>query len=363
MVMKPEEAVLLSIQTAEQAILSGAMSADLLKLMDQADRELAKRLAKIVRRTEGLEPKFTEASIVAYRRQISLVRQFVQRRLAGQTTASATLAIRQALRNSVSVLEAFEMQFAGVVRPLRLAQATMMDRTVRGVRASLLAQHATSVDRYGMAMIAEFEKVIQKGFVTGASQREMVMALTGHGGPKGKVSLAAREIGGQVRRLREEFIPEGLFVRKKYWAERIVRTETAAAYNEAGVQGMYVQRDQFPDMGKKILATFDARTAYDSYAVHGQIRKLEELFIDGAGREYLRPPARPNDRETVIPWRMAWNNTASTKPPSVEEQIAAKLKRIGHRPGEQQQARADAALKARYERARTKAAKDVGDLP
>lgn len=56
------------------------------------------------------------------------------------------------------------------------------------------------------------------------------------------------------------------------------------------------------DLKKSAIATFDARTSYDSYPVHGQVRELDEMFEDGAGRRYLHPPGRPNDREKEIPW-------------------------------------------------------------
>ena len=354
MVLGAEQAVDQSVRSAEVLLKARAASADLVRLMEEADAELGRRLLKM----KPGKTTFEAATAIAYRRQIALVLSHVKRRLGGATTASAAVAVERGLRSTLRLLTALEANYAGVVKPLRLAQAAVMDRTIRGVRASLLGQHAASIDRYGMGMQMEFERVIRRGFVSGASQREMVMALTAHGGPKGTVSLAAKEVGGQVVRLREEFIPEGLFQRKRYWAERIVRTETAHAYNSASLEGLFVERDDFPDLGKKILATFDDRTAYDSIAVHGQIRKLEDDFEDGAGRHYLRPPARPNDRETVIPWRMPWSEQTSTKPAPVERQIAAKLR--GTKRGNRSKARAQAATKARAERAAVKQAKKEG---
>jgi hypothetical protein len=62
---------------------------------------------------------------------------------------------------------------------------------------------------------------------------------------------------------------------------------------------------QLGDMLKILSATFDERTAADSYAVHGQIRRPEEAFQSWFGL-YQHPPNRPNDREVVVPHRMSW---------------------------------------------------------
>jgi hypothetical protein len=117
---------------------------------------------------------------------------------------------------------------------------------------------------------------------------------------------------------------QGVFSSRRGWAERIVRTETAAAYNGARMLAIREASKEWPDVKKKILATFDKRTAYDSVAVHGQVRDLNDSFIDGAGRMYLQPPARPNDREIVIPWRPAWREMAHTRPVPPGRLAAAK---------------------------------------
>lgn len=193
----------------------------------------------------------------------------------------------------------------------------MMNLGLRGVRASILRRTATSVDRYGRRTIGTYERTIQRGLLVGASQSEVIDALVGRGGPTGVVSMAAVEVSpGVVRRVRLEAIPEGLFRRYRYWATRIVRTEVANAQNAAAMSAMGSARDtDFPDMQKKILAMMDNRTAPDSIAVHGQVRGLDDPFVDGAGRVYNHPPARPNDREVVIPWRPSWPETRHSRPP------------------------------------------------
>lgn len=290
---------------------------ELLRLLEEADRDLSARLRdEAARQPGGATGRFTGASAESYRQQIRVVREYVQNRLGGMTAEQAQAALADSVTRSTALLSNLDRAFTGVTRPLRIRQAAVMDRITNGTRASLLAQHATSVDRYGDAMIQQHERMIRAGLISGASQEEMVAALTGHGGPTGRVSLAARvNADGTVIRLIEQEIPEGLFVRYRYWAERIVRTEVAHAYQEAHLQTLFeARREDFPDLQKKIMATFDSRTAPDSVAVHGQIRDLEDMFQDGAGRQYLRPPGRPNDRETVIPWRAGWPETEASRP-------------------------------------------------
>jgi len=91
---------------------------------------------------------------------------------------------------------------------------------------------------------------------------------------------------------------------ERWRAERIVRTELMSAYNAAKQATLVEARDSgiAPDVRKTCIVTYDNRTAPDSYPLEGQVRDLDELFLDGAGRTYLHPPGRPNDREVEVPW-------------------------------------------------------------
>lgn len=91
---------------------------------------------------------------------------------------------------------------------------------------------------------------------------------------------------------------------ERWRAERIVRTETIHVYNAGHNATLREARDtgQVPGIKKSCIVTFDARTDEDSLPVHGQVRELDEEFVDGDGRRYLHPPGRPNDREKEIPW-------------------------------------------------------------
>lgn len=282
-------------------------------ILGNADQLLEARLLREAKLHGGLTARFTGASAMAYQRQVRLLSQFVTQRLAGMTREQALAAMQTGYDSAVSTLGSMEAAYSGISSPLRIGSALVMENALAPTRSSLLQRSATSVDRYGGQMIREFERTVQTGLVMGASQDEMVRALVGKGGPTGLVSMRAVELpDGTVKRLRLEHIPEGLFRRHKFWAERIIRTEVAYAQNAGNHSAMLEARKDFPDLQRKILAMQDDRTAADSKGVHGQIRDLDKPFMDGAGRVYMHPPARPNDREVMIPWRAHYEEDSTT---------------------------------------------------
>jgi len=288
---------------------------ELLAVLAEADRSLAHRLELWTSLNGGGEMRFTEASMLVYREQMRVVTEFVEQRLLGLTSEQAFAASMIALKRTVALTRQLEFAFTGITVPLRVNEALIMR-----LQPSLLARHATSVDRYGQAMIAEMQRRMAEGLLEGVSQREMTNRLVAMRGPQGLVSLRAFEMQpGMVVRTQEAMIPEGLFVAKRFWAWRIVRTEVAEAQNATAQEEYYEAREELPDMQRKILAILDNRTAQDSLGVHGQVRALDKPFLDGAGRSYMRPPSRPNDRETLVPWRPHWSSTPRSRPLSASE--------------------------------------------
>ena len=82
-------------------------------------------------------------------------------------------------------------------------------------------------------------------------------------------------------------------------ADRIVRTEQAFALSRRRLLDLRALGEDHL-WRKQLIATFDDRTADDSKFVHGQVRRLDEPFIDNKGRHYQYPPNRPNDREVMV---------------------------------------------------------------
>lgn len=265
------------------------------KLLESADRSLTERL----RNLPGLGDKtFTEEQIRATLAQVRHTLRDLTPGMAKQVVSSAEAVSDQAAGGVVDYLKAADKSFRGVgMQPLALDEASVLDAAKEGARASVLRRLASSgepvanadakahpakvgiLERYGEATIGEFESVLQQGLIEKASWDVM------------KARLIERSPLLQEK--------------PAFWAERIVRTEMMGAYNRAGWEANREAQEQLGDMCKILSATFDDRTASDSYAVHGQIRRPEEAFETWYGL-MQHPPARPNDREIVVPHRIAW---------------------------------------------------------
>lgn len=222
----PDAVVRRSLVEADAVATTNVAAARRLeKLLRAADRSLGRRLADWNRRNGGDSVAFTPNGIASYRQQIALAVEQLRASLGGHVSAASDDARALAVEQTIQQLRDLDRAFTGIVRPLRIPQALRLDHQLHGDRSTLLRQHLTSIDRYGAAMIGEFEKRLAAGFVGGMTQGEMVNELTGHRGPRGDVSMRARVEAGQVIRTQTEYIPEGLFTRYRSWAWRIVRTE------------------------------------------------------------------------------------------------------------------------------------------
>lgn len=286
---------------------------ELLAMLREADKELGRRLAKVAKRHGGqYSDVFTASKAVVYREQIKIVTEYVERRLAGMTEEKTKQAIKKGVKQSVTVINVFERKYRGIALPIQLDAASVVGEVDGKLRGTLIRRNKASAARYGEAMTGSFERTLKGGFVRGMSQGEIINKMV-KSVPKDLAHFLHRETP------RSFPDPDSGFLKKKYWAERIVRTETANALGATNLETIEIAKKELPGMGKKIMAHFDNRTAMDSMYVHGQIRETEDNFHDGAGREYLRPPARPNDRETIIPWRESWPETKTTRKKSLRD--------------------------------------------
>lgn len=295
-----------------ERIANGPARRELMTILVATQRQIHETLARRPHAVDSWTHADAQASLVLVHEAFATLAPRFRHLL----QANAALAWENGVRGTVGLLTHFEKRAGGgkveggVLRPLALAEALALQRP-------LLMRHATSVDRYGQHMIGVITRELQGGIARGASYYEMTERLTGLRGPRGNVSLrAAENPDGTVSRLVTERIPEGLFVRHRGWAERIVRTEMAHASNAGAMDEMRAEKaTRYPDLGKRLIETFDRRTADDSRAAHGQVRELAGLFVDGKGRQYDHPPGRPNDRGVVIPWRERWAGLMATGAP------------------------------------------------
>jgi len=204
-----------------------------------------------------------------------------------------TVALRKALESiskrawfdTAAYVRALDAKFG---QPRGLAWETIEHWQTRWgpYETTRLRVYRRSFRRYGAAAVADIEVAIGQRVLLGRSwhdAREEVMAIV-----QDKV--------------------EG----RMWMVDRILRTETASAYNTTTLQALYEEDEADDPMLKKLVAIFDNRTAPDSKRLHGQTRKLSEPFYDPTrGREFRAPPNRPNDREILVGWRESWGSASA----------------------------------------------------
>ena len=289
------------------------------KLLHGSQRELEARL----RTMSGGARTFTREQMKATLAQVRTVLQ--QTTIPGirDTVVDAAPKLGEHVAvGTMRYLEDAEQHFRGVgAQPLALDEVAVLDAGVAGAEATVLRRLASGgtdepgatefehrakagiLERYGMNTIAAFEETLQKGMLQRKSFADM----------------------------RADLIEQSPFLQGKpmFWATRIARTELMGAENRAAFEAQRQSNEQLGDMLKILAATFDNRTAADSYAVHGQIRRPEEAFETWQGL-MQHPPARPNDREIVVPHRMSW-----PLPPylawKTDEQIAMRWRMEGRK--------------------------------
>lgn len=274
------------------------------ELMAFAEADLLERIAAV----HGAGT-FTEVNLQSMLRQVRLVTSQLTTQLTGTIVDESDQMSTMAAQGTIDYMTEADNQFRGTgVRPLALDEASMFDVAKTGARASVLRRLAMSgevggvdpnadpakmgiMQRYGLNTVGEFEKVLRVGLVTRKGIDEV----------KGSLTKASPFLQGKPG----------------FWAERIARTEMMGAYNRAGWESQREVNEQIggDEMVRILCATFDDRTAADSYAVHGQIRRTEEAFETWYGM-MQHPPARPNDREIVVPHRIQWDIPDYLKPMS-----------------------------------------------
>lgn len=190
-----------------------------LGILKEADADLSKRLHNLVKVKGTKDLRFTDAQALAYRQQIRLTQQYLDQRLLGHTHAQALKAVSAGTAATVKLLGTLEKRFTGLGRPLQLESQAMQDTIVRGLGSSLLRQNQASVARYSTAMVSDFERVMRVGALEGLTQHEVISKLVAQGNLGGinAAKLHAAEPGYFPK-------PSG-YVTRRYWAERIVRTE------------------------------------------------------------------------------------------------------------------------------------------
>lgn len=285
---------------------------ELRKMLSDAQRDLEERISAIHPNSQG---GFGDTQMRATLEQVKAI----QRKLGGgifNMIKDAAHRISDAsVDNTLRYLKVADNAYRGVgTSPLALNEAGLFTRARQGVMASLLHRFTDStapdgsrkagiLTRYGAAGVMNFEDILRRGMVT----KQPWLAM------------------------RQQITDSSTFLKgaPAHWAERIVRTEVAGAHNRASWESNREAEAQLGDMLKILSATFDNRTSADSYAVHGQCRRPNEPFDTWEGK-HQHPPARPNDREIIVPHRIRWDWPKYLTPKSNAE-VSARWREEGRK--------------------------------
>ena len=205
---------------------------------------------------------------------------------------------KRAQKDTAAWLRELDESFLGSSTPMRWDTLEWLDGYSRPLLRSRLRVYRQSFARYGAAAVSGIEDAIAQKIMIGmpwTEAREEVM------------DIVREQVGGRT-----------------WMVDRIVRTE-AATINSSVTMHALLEEDEPDDrMLKKLVATFDMVTAEDSRLLHGQTRKLNDLFTDViSGRKFDAPPNRPNDREIVVGWRRSWGDDRSFDADTAEEHETA----------------------------------------
>lgn len=202
---------------------------------------------------------------------------------------------KMSARDAAKFLTTMDKHYLGSVRPLRFDSAAWWEATDKRIGQVRLRQYARSFKRYGAEAVAAIEDELGKRILMGQSWDKA----------RDAVWEATRDVVGD----------------RRWMVDRIIRTETAAAYNGTTLAALYEEDDHDDPMRKRLVATFDKVTGDDSRFVHGQTKRLNEKFVDNLGNVYDAPPNRPHDREIIVGWRTSYGDDM---PDFVEDTAAAR---------------------------------------
>jgi len=302
--MTPEE-ILRESRRRTQRAAEEVGAARVRKILLRAKRDLDRRIQE----AEGLggpgADSFTAVRARAVLRQVQLVLAGLKPELRDLLVTQAGERAEPSAKDVIAYLRAADRKFRGTAAPLAIDEALVLDKAKRGAESTVLRRILSDpkdprrpgvLDRYGAATIGNFEETLQQ-------------------------RVLAQKPWAEVR---DGLVKASPFLQgaPAHWAERIVRTESMSASNASAQTAIEEASEQLGGMLKILSATFDSRTAADSYATHGQIRRPEEAFDTWYG-PMMHPPDRSNDRGIVVPHRLSWPLPKSLFPRSDAEVLAA----------------------------------------
>lgn len=259
----------------------------ILPVLDQAHRELERDIGHWLAREQGA----TVFTIQRYRNALANVRHAMARAkrhlaptIEGALQEGAERAGALGTHNLLLEMEKFGQIFEGTIQPLALDQAAII---AEGDRL-LWPRFATSAQRYA-------------GLIGEAVVRELA------------VSQVRGETISEVASRLQRRLP-AMFGEDRRSAQRLARTEVMNAYNVYHHEGILAYGEDDPEIVARWDGSYDWRRCPMCAELDGQVRDLRrgEKFSGGL----THPPAHPNCRCVVTPWREDWGDMARRKPPA-----------------------------------------------
>jgi len=240
-------------------------------LYETARRELLGRLADLP------GERFTAAHVLGTLAQVEAGLDALLRRLDEQGTRAARRGLREGLRHTLEEIAAFEPRFdASPNGAIRLRAL----RKLEAPEGLLLDRFATSTARFRAELRSEIQRRLGIHVLKRSFMREVVDDIAGR--------LETSAVSAT-----------------RFRAERIVRTELLHALAVGNQESLEEAGTTLPGLRRQWDATLDSRTSSTCHALNGQVRGIRELFAAG-GKEFAHPPAHPNCRSRVLPWRAEW---------------------------------------------------------
>lgn len=292
--------------------LSGIGLLRVREVLDHAQRELIRDLAKA--RWLGTDDRYTAQvhrnALMQISGAIDHLAKSTAPELADTLRVSGHTAGALAASHLASEVAMFSSIFEGTVRPIALEASSVI---AKGDRL-LWPRFKNSAVRYAGQVKDDIRRQLAIGLIKGETVDQMTERLGKLGGPSGHVFTRGRAGDPKAR---AEYISEGLFKRYRYWAERLVRTETVNAYNEAALIGMDELEKDDPGYFKRWDAAIDRRVCI-------LCRSFDDLVVPLHGKfplDFDKPPRHPNCRCACVIWRKEWDEA------DVRDNIAAEVRR------------------------------------
>jgi hypothetical protein len=274
------------------SLAEGRSASTLKKLYERAQDELEAKLRRIPGRKDTFSAH-QHRILLAQARQGEMV---VAQRMAGELGVLSREAQVDSLRGLGSWIGKMEKVYKGSEVALPIDEAARFWGVIDKRRTSLIRAHETSMARYGTRLATTLERELGMSLATGET------------------------MDGAIDRVR------AAADNKWYEAERVVRTETAWAYNATHADGIAEVAEDVPDLYMRWTEhvtddgePMDDRVGEDSIVMHGQVAKPGALFTMPRDarvsssmwdEQWAHPPNRPNDRSVLTAWRPGWGGLA-----------------------------------------------------